>query len=91
MKQVGAATDPSLPDGEGVEDAIIEANEDAMVAGIMVFESVLLSFDNSQNWTGVLSNLRRTTSAHISCHTIVIWPYSSLIGSLSTTGTTPII
>jgi len=37
LKQVGAATDSSLPEGEGVEEAIIEANEDATVAGIMVY------------------------------------------------------
>ena len=36
MQQVGSAADPSLADGDGVEEAIIEANEDNTVDGIMV-------------------------------------------------------
>ncbi|KAI0065771.1 methylenetetrahydrofolate dehydrogenase [Artomyces pyxidatus] len=37
LKEVGSARDADAADGEGVEDAIIEANEDASVDGIMVY------------------------------------------------------
>ncbi|KAI0080822.1 methylenetetrahydrofolate dehydrogenase [Panus rudis PR-1116 ss-1] len=38
LKKVGSALDPEkLADGEGVEEAIIEANEDESVDGIMVY------------------------------------------------------
>ncbi|OBZ70208.1 Methylenetetrahydrofolate dehydrogenase [NAD(+)] [Grifola frondosa] len=37
LKKTGAAEDPALDEGEGVEDAIIEANEDESVDGIMVY------------------------------------------------------
>lgn len=37
LKRVGAATDPTLSEGDGVEEAIIEANEDENVHGIMVY------------------------------------------------------
>ena len=36
LKKVGSALDEKLSDGEGVEEAIIEANEDDSVDGIMV-------------------------------------------------------
>ena len=36
LKKTGAAVDESLAPGEGVEEAIIEANEDESVDGIMV-------------------------------------------------------
>ena len=36
LKKTGAAVSPDLSEGEGVEEAIIEANEDASVNGIMV-------------------------------------------------------
>lgn len=36
LKKIGAAADPSLSEGEGVEEAIIEANNDESVDGIMV-------------------------------------------------------
>ena len=36
LKTIGAAADPTLSEGEGVEEAIIEANEDDSVDGIMV-------------------------------------------------------
>lgn len=36
LKRVGAAADSALGDGDGVEEAIIEANEDDGVDGIMV-------------------------------------------------------
>ena len=38
LRRVGAAADESLAPGEGVEEAIIEANEDDSVDGIMVCE-----------------------------------------------------
>ncbi|KAI0658523.1 NAD(P)-binding protein [Cubamyces menziesii] len=37
LRRVGAAADESLAPGEGVEEAIIEANEDDSVDGIMVY------------------------------------------------------
>ena len=36
LKKTGAALSPDLSEGEGVEEAIIEANEDATLNGIMV-------------------------------------------------------
>lgn len=36
LRTIGAAADPTLDEGEGVEDAIIEANNDDSVDGIMV-------------------------------------------------------
>lgn len=36
LKETGKAADPALEEGEGVEEAIIEANEDESVDGIMV-------------------------------------------------------
>ncbi|CAA7258556.1 unnamed protein product [Cyclocybe aegerita] len=37
LKKTGAALDPELGEGEGVEEVIIEANEDEAVHGIMVY------------------------------------------------------
>lgn len=37
LRTVGSAENPDLADGEGVEEAIIEANEDDTVDGIMVY------------------------------------------------------
>ncbi|OSX59439.1 hypothetical protein POSPLADRAFT_1150117 [Postia placenta MAD-698-R-SB12] len=37
LRRVGAAADPTLSEGDGVEEAIIEANEDENVHGIMVY------------------------------------------------------
>ena len=37
LKTTGAAVSSDLSEGEGVEEAIIEANEDDSVQGIMVF------------------------------------------------------
>ncbi len=36
LKKTGAAASPNLAEGEGVEEAIIEANEDESVNGVMV-------------------------------------------------------
>lgn len=36
LKRTGAAASSDLPEGDGVEEAIIEANEDNSVDGIMV-------------------------------------------------------
>lgn len=36
LKEVGAAVSSDLAEGEGVEEAIIEANEDPSIHGIMV-------------------------------------------------------
>jgi len=37
LRQIGAAVDPTAGEGDGVEEAIIEANEDESVDGIMVY------------------------------------------------------
>ncbi|KAH9833679.1 NAD(P)-binding protein [Rhodofomes roseus] len=37
LRRIGAAADPALGEGDGVEEAIIEANEDESVDGIMVY------------------------------------------------------
>lgn len=42
LKKVGSALDEGLSDGEGVEEAIIEANEDDSVDGIMVCISLCI-------------------------------------------------
>lgn len=42
LKAVGAALDPKMGEGEGVEEAIIEANDDNSVDGIMVCKSIFL-------------------------------------------------
>ena len=41
LRKIGAAADPSLDEGEGVEDAIIEANNYDSVDGIMVGMPIL--------------------------------------------------
>ena len=43
LKLIGAALSPELGEGEGVEEAIIEANEDESIHGIMVRSSTLSS------------------------------------------------
>lgn len=41
LKEIGAALNPENGEGDGVEEAIIEANEDDSVAGIMVSDFFL--------------------------------------------------
>ena len=41
LKTTGAAASPELGEGEGVEEAIIEANEDESIHGIMVCDEIL--------------------------------------------------
>ena len=43
LRLTGAAADPALGEGDGVEEAIIEANEDSNVDGIMVRRSLPFS------------------------------------------------
>ncbi|OCB85384.1 NAD-binding protein [Sanghuangporus baumii] len=40
LRKIGAAESPELGEGEGVEEAIIEANEDESIDGIMVYYPV---------------------------------------------------
>jgi methylenetetrahydrofolate dehydrogenase (NAD+) len=52
LRKVGAALNPESGEGEGVEEAIIEANEDSSVDGIMVsdpFSIFLEWFDKTKN------------------------------------------
>ena len=66
LKTVGSAADSSLSDGEGVEEAIIEANNDDTVDGIMVgttlryCTSPVLTICGGSLTQGVLSHLRST-------------------------------
>ena len=64
LKKTGAALSPDLSEGEGVEEAIIEANEDASVNGIMVigklfFLSCMVYLMVTVQ--GLFSNLRTST------------------------------
>jgi methylenetetrahydrofolate dehydrogenase (NAD+) len=43
LKPVGSALNPNLLDGEGVEEAIIEANQDTTVDGVMARTLTVLS------------------------------------------------
>lgn len=67
LKQIGAAADPSLDEGEGVEDAIIEANNDDSIDGIMVGTRTLYTCPYLRMHTsdaclkGLLPNLRAAT------------------------------
>lgn len=59
---VGSAIDPSLAAGDGVEDAIIEANEDDTVDGIMVFMDINVTAKLSHSHIpGLLSDIRWAT------------------------------
>lgn len=44
LKEIGAALNPESGEGDGVEEAIIEVNEDDTVDGIMVSGTVFFSF-----------------------------------------------
>lgn len=47
LKEIGAAANPEFGEGDGVEDAIIEANEDESVDGIMVNLSNVVKFSKN--------------------------------------------
>lgn len=68
LKTVGSAESVERADGEGVEEAIIEANEDADVDGIMVhifFRHAFASRIYSVVFSGVLPDLWRTAGTWI--------------------------
>src|ERR1700722_15188306 len=54
LKKIGAAVSPELPEGDGVEEAIIEANEDDSIDGIMVRNLCALALDDADFFPGVL-------------------------------------
>lgn len=65
LRWVGAAADPTLSEGDGVEEAIIEANEDENVHGIMVGNVLNKSLSRTvyvccHRMPGLLSDLRRS-------------------------------
>jgi hypothetical protein len=67
LRKTGIAESETLGEGEGVEDAIIEANEDDSVDGIMAcLPSIPLSivFDIEPFFAGVLSNIWCSTGGH---------------------------
>lgn len=63
LKTTGAAKDKELDEGEGVEEAIMEANNNDSIDGILVREldSMLLSSDQ-RSFAGLLSNFWGATS-----------------------------
>lgn len=71
LKKIGAAADPSLDEGEGVEDAIIEANNNDSIDGIMVGIHALCISLILRRYRrlcrvplkGLLSHLRRSTGS----------------------------
>jgi methylenetetrahydrofolate dehydrogenase (NAD+) len=69
LRLTGAALDPSSAEGEGVEEAIIEANEDDGVDGIMVcLNDILIIFTPANKGSlGVLSNFWCTAGLYYNC------------------------
>lgn len=65
LKTTGAAQSSELEEGEGAEEAIIEANEDPDIDGIMVgdFGTVPTSCDNFLSRAGVLPDIWRATGS----------------------------
>jgi len=89
LKRTGAAASPNLSEGEGVEEAIIEANQDDSVNGIMVLLCfnlpVLLTHKHRSTFQYLDHNrfVDSVMSTRIRC--IERWTFLSL-GSLSTAG-----
>lgn len=77
LKKTGAALDESEGEGEGVEEAIIEANEDEGVAGIMVYYPI---FGGRQ-----VSSFYFMFSFHAVCIVDFLFFYFGFVGSLFTT------
>ena len=68
LKKIGAAADPTLSEGEGVEEAIIEANNDESVDGIMVGTASCLCTAVS---THIVSFNKRCTTPSSECSRFV--------------------
>ncbi|KAI0787204.1 hypothetical protein BC629DRAFT_1288374 [Irpex lacteus] len=67
LKQVGSASDASLSDGEGVEEAIIEANNDNDVDGIMVYYPIF-GVQQDHYLQQVVSPLKDVEGLHFKFH-----------------------
>ncbi|KAF9782193.1 NAD(P)-binding protein [Thelephora terrestris] len=67
LKEIGAALDPESGEGYGVEEAIMEANEDDTVDGIMVYYPI---FGNQQDHylQQVVSPLKDVEGLHFAFH-----------------------
>lgn len=67
LKEIGAALSPENGEGDGVEEAIIEANEDDTVDGIMVYYPI---FSNQQDHylQQVVSPLKDVEGLHFAFH-----------------------
>jgi methylenetetrahydrofolate dehydrogenase (NAD+) len=66
LRTTGAALGGGLAEGEGVEEAIIEANEDDSVNGIMVRGACRDHEQPPDNGAGILSYLRRPAGSSFS-------------------------
>jgi len=61
LKKIGAAASPDLGEGDGVEEAIIEANVDESVHGIMVGSALDLLLIVDLDMLGLLPNIWAST------------------------------
>ncbi|KAI0340750.1 NAD(P)-binding protein [Trametopsis cervina] len=67
LKKIGAAADPSLSEGEGVEESIIEANNDDAVDGIMVYYPIF-GVQQDHYLQQVVSPLKDVEGLHFKFH-----------------------
>ncbi|PCH40886.1 NAD(P)-binding protein [Wolfiporia cocos MD-104 SS10] len=67
LKRTGAAADPSAGEGDGVEEAIIEANEDNSVDGIMVYYPIF-GVQQDHYLQQVVSPLKDVEGLHFKFH-----------------------
>ncbi|KAF8969385.1 methylenetetrahydrofolate dehydrogenase [Flammula alnicola] len=67
LKLIGAAASPELDEGEGVEEAIIEANEDESIHGIMVYFPIF-GVQQDQYLQQVVSPLKDVEGLHFKFH-----------------------
>ncbi|THH02171.1 hypothetical protein EW026_g659 [Hermanssonia centrifuga] len=67
LKKIGAAEDPSKSEGEGVEEAIIEANNDDTVDGIMVYYPIF-GVQQDHYLQQVVSPLKDVEGLHFKFH-----------------------
>ncbi|EKM59766.1 uncharacterized protein PHACADRAFT_250488 [Phanerochaete carnosa HHB-10118-sp] len=67
LKNIGAAADPTLAEGEGVEEAIIDANNDDSVDGIMVYYPIF-GVQQDHYLQQVVSPLKDVEGLHFKFH-----------------------
>jgi hypothetical protein len=81
LKKTGAADTGDLGEGEGVEEAIIEANEDETVDGIMVRSIEDRAPSMLYSCKGLLSHFRPPAGG---CHALVLKPFLFINSRLRT-------